>query len=78
MTLDEKRKQWEEGLNVRLHLQHSDDVGLVVLSEPGNDTSNFHLHRYFVVGNGNWDVSVDKRGATLDEMFAWLKNPRAF
>lgn len=68
-TLEEKRKQWEEGGIVKVAVTHcipykdgSNSKTVLVIVDFEEE---FSLHRYMKLGNG-WDVSVDVANSSLD------------
>ena len=62
MTLEDKRKEWEQGGEAVLVICDKERLGqvLVVLDFKGE----FALHRYFPIGM-NWEVSVDVANSSL-------------
>ena len=86
MKLNETRKQWEKGLEVKCVLTPDQFTFLVVLETPRDkgklhgpaDTwdKRYHCHRYFEIGS-NWGASVDGQNITLERVWKWLENPCA-
>ena len=73
MRLEEVRAQWERGLEAKCVVDSADeDVALVILQKG----EKYHCHRYFQIGS-DWQVSVDRQGVELKEVWKWLEDPRA-
>lgn len=79
MTLEEIRKNWEEGLTVECEIPREKSQGnvLVVLSQQTDMSwgktpeTLYSCHRYFPIGD-NWNCSVDAK-VTLDMVWPWLQ-----
>ena len=72
IRLAEVRRQWEKGLTVKCVLKMRLDNMNVVLQ--GND-GRYHCHTYFPIG-ADWQVSADRQGVELEEVWKWLENPK--
>lgn len=77
MKLDEKRAEWERGLEVKTVIDRGDPEVLVVLeSTDAKGPNRYHCHRYFQIG-ADWEVSTDGQRVSLDLVWAWLAKPCA-
>lgn len=70
MTLDEKRKEWEKGLEPKMVLHVSEYTALVVLK---GRRDGFDCYRYACFSGDSWDVSVDKQGADFETVLKWIE-----
>lgn len=79
MTLDEQRKEWEDGLILVAEQQRDEGTYLVILRrKPGkrDGKQDYFCHRYFSIGD-DWTVSVDASNVDAETAMAWALNPKA-
>jgi len=70
MTLDEQRKKQEVGLvvvaesDMRINKMGGNSFLVILRRNQGcrDGKQPYFAHRYFIVGDNNWDVSIDNVG----------------
>ena len=62
-TLKETRMEWEEGLEIQDEHTLDGKTIYVLLKTSGEE--NYHLHKYFLSSNLNWNVDVKCQNVSL-------------